>query len=148
MDMRIPLETAAESVQNADKAGSKAFSFTELPKHIKDDVANGMKETVEQRTVSAEEDTKFFGNGKDTMTVNALDDFERHGRSALDRIEIATGRTETAFTAKRNKFERTTRRTPVHSAAERGISTMNHLLDIFKNNRAGFKGVLDFFEVI
>ena len=51
MDMRIPLQTAAESVKNADKAGSKALSFTELTKHIKDNVANGMKEAVKQRTV-------------------------------------------------------------------------------------------------
>ena len=82
------------------------------------------------------------------MSVNTLDDFERHGSGALDRIEIATGRTETAFTAKRNKFERTTRRTPIHSTAVSRISAMNHLFDVFKNSRAGFESVLDFFIMV
>ena len=82
------------------------------------------------------------------MSVNTLDDFERHGSGALDTIEIATGRTETAFTAKRNKFERTTRRTPIHSTAVSRISAMNHLFDVFKNNRASLKGVFDLFVMI
>ena len=82
------------------------------------------------------------------MPVNALNDFEGHRSSSLDRIEITARRAETAFAAERNKFERTTRRTPVHSAAKSGISTMNHLLNIFENDRASLKGVLDFFIVI
>ena len=82
------------------------------------------------------------------MPVNALNDFERHGSCALDGIKISTGRTETAFAAKRNEFERTTRRTPIHSSALRGISAMNHLFDVFKDNRASFEGVLDFFIVV
>ena len=84
MDMRIPLKAAAESVKNADKAGSKALSFTEFTKHIKDNVANGMKETVKQRTISAEEDTKFFRDGEYAVSVNALNDFKRHGSGALN----------------------------------------------------------------
>ena len=82
------------------------------------------------------------------MPVNALNDFEGHGSSALDRIEISTRRTETAFAAKRNKFERTTRRTPIHSSAVSRIFAMNHLFDVFENNRASLKGVLDFFIVV
>ena len=82
------------------------------------------------------------------MPVNALNDFEGHRSGTLDGIEIATGRTETAFTAKRNKFERTTRRTPVHSSAVRRIATMNHLFDVFENNRAGLESVLDFFIMV
>ena len=142
------MQTAPEGMENADKTGSKALSFAEFAKHIKDDIADRMKETVEQRAVSAEEDTKLFRDGKNAMPVNALDNFERHGSGALNCVKIATGRTKTTFAAKRDKFERTTRRTPVHSAAERRVATMNHLLDIFENDRAGFEGVLDFFVVI
>ena len=82
------------------------------------------------------------------MSMNRLDDFERHGSCTLDRIEITTGRAETAFAAKRNKFERTTRRTPIHSTAASRISAMNHFFNAFKNNRTGVKGVLDFFVMI
>ena len=84
MDMRIPLQTTAEGMKNTDKTGSKAFSFTEFAKHIKNDVTNRMKKAVKQGTISAEEDTKFFGDGKNTMPMNALDNFERHRSGALD----------------------------------------------------------------
>ena len=82
------------------------------------------------------------------MPVNTLNDFERHRSSALNGIEITTGRTKTTFAAKRNKFERTTRRTPIHSTAASRISAMNHFFNAFKNNRTGVKGVLDFFVMI
>ena len=148
VNVRIPLKTSTEGVKNTDKSGGKTLGFIEFTEHAKNDVTDGMKETVEQGTVSAEKDAKFFRNSEYTMPVNALNDFEGHRSSSLDRIEISARRTETTFAAKRNKFERTTRRTPVHSTAESRIPTMNHLFDVFKNNRAGLKGVLDFFEVI
>ena len=87
-------------------------------------------------------------NGKNAMPMNALDDFKSHGSSTLDGIEISTGRTKTAFAAKRNEFERTARRTPVHSSAVSRIPAMNHFVNAFKNNRAGLKGVLDFFIMV
>ena len=148
VNVRIPLEAASKGVENTNEARSKMLRFIKFAEHAKDDIADGMKKAVEQRTISAEKDTKFFRNSEYTMPVNALNDFERHRSSALDRIEISARRAETAFAAKRNKFERTTRRTPVHSTAERRISAMNHLFDVFKNNRTGLKGVLDFFVVI
>lgn len=148
VNVRIPLEAASKGVENTNEARSKMLRFIKFAEHAKDDIADGMKKAVEQRTISAEKDTKFFRNSEYTMPVNALNDFERHRSSALDRIEISTRRTETAFAAKRNKFESTTRRTPVHSTAERRIPAMNHLFDVFKNNRTGLKGVLDFFVVI
>lgn len=148
VNMRIPLKATPKGMKNTDKARSKTLGFIEFAEHTKNDVADRMKKAVEQRTVSAEEDAEFFGDSENAMSVNGLDDFERHGSSTLDGIEISAGRAETAFAAKRNKFEGTTRGTPIHSSAVSRISTMNHLLDAFKNNRAGFQGVLDFFVVV
>ena len=122
--------------------------FIKFAEHAKNDIADGMKKAVEQRTISAEKDAKFFRNSEYTMPVNALNDFEGHRSSALDRIEISARRAKTTFAAKRNKFERTTRRTPIHSSAVSRISAMNHLFDAFENNRASLKGVLDFFVVV
>jgi len=148
MNVRIPLKAAPKGVKNADKAGSKTLGFIEFAEHAKNDVADGMKKAVEQRAISAEKDAKFFRNSEYTMPVNALNDFEGHRSGTLNGIEITTGRAKTTFAAKRNKFERTTRRTPVHSSAESRISAMNHLFDAFENNRASLKGVLDFFVVV
>ena len=148
VNMRIPLQATPKGMKNTDKTRSKMFSLVEFAEHTKNDIANRMKKTIEQRTISAEKDTKLLWDGKNAMSVNTLNDLERHGSGALDGIEISTGRAETAFAAKRNKFERTTRRTPIHGSAISRISAMNHLIDAFKNNRASLKGVLDFFVVI
>ena len=148
VNMRIPLKAAPEGVKNTDKAGSKTLSLIEFAEHTKDDVADRMKETVEQRTISTEEDTKFLRDSKNTMSMNTLDDFERHGSGTLNGIEITAGRAETAFAAKRDEFERTARRTPVHSSAVSRIPAMNHLLNAFENNGASLKGVLDFFIMV
>lgn len=148
MNMRIPLKASPKGVKNADKAGSKTLGFIELAEQVKDDIANGMKKTIEQRTISAEKDAKLLWDGKNAMPVNTLNEFERHRRSALDRIEIAAGGAKAALTAERNKFERTTRRAPIHGSAVSRISAMNHFLDAFENNRAGFQGVLDFFVMV
>ena len=142
------MKTAPKGMKNANKSGSKTLGFIELAEHTKNDVTNRMKKTVEQRAILAKKDAKLFRDGKNTVTMNALNNFERHGSSALDGIEISAGRTKTAFAAERNKFERTTRRTPVHSSAVSRISAMNHLFNAFKNNRASFEGVFDFFIVI
>ena len=135
-------------MENTNEARGKMLRFIKFAEHAEDDIADGMKKAVEQRTISAEKDAKFFRNSEYTVPVNTLNDFERHRSSALNGIEITTGRAKTTFAAKRNKFERTTRRTPVHSSAVSRISAMNHLFDAFENNRASLKGVLDFFVVV
>lgn len=43
-------------------------------------------------------------NGKNTVAMTAVEQFEGHGGGAFPGIESATGRTETAFAAKRHKF--------------------------------------------
>ena len=89
VNVRVPLKAAAKGVKDTDKAGSKSFSLIELAEHVKDDIANRMKKAIEQRTISVKEDAELFRNGKDTMSVNTLNEFKGHRSSALDRIEIA-----------------------------------------------------------
>ena len=55
MNMRVPLETATESVENTDKTGAKVLRFINFIEHTKDDIANGSKETVQKSTVFSEE---------------------------------------------------------------------------------------------
>ena len=66
----------------------------------------------------------------------------------MNGIKSAARRTETAFTAEWDKFKRTTRRTPIHSTAERRIAAMNHFFNIFESGGAELECVLDFFVMI
>ena len=46
------------------------------------------------------------------------------------------------------QIKRTTRRTPIHSTAERRIAAMNHFFNIFESGGAELERVLDFFVMI
>lgn len=46
MNVRIPFERTAESVENADKAGNKVSGFVQLMKQAKDNTADSTKKTV------------------------------------------------------------------------------------------------------
>lgn len=63
-----------------------------------------MKKAVQERAVMQEKIPELFIDGKNTMPVRDIDQFEGHRGSALHGIEISTGGTETAVTAERDKL--------------------------------------------
>ena len=71
------------------------------------------------------------------MPVNALNDFEGHRSSSLDRIEITARRAETAFAAERNEFQGSTFGAAIHGAAKRRVTTVDHLVNVFDNSLTG-----------
>ena len=77
-----------------------------------------MKQAVKKGMVLKKKDAEFFRNGKDTMPVNAGNQFTGHTKSPFLIIHVATGRTETAFTGKRDKFKVPTMRVAKESAAK------------------------------
>ena len=105
MDMRIPFQIPPEGMQDADKARSKVFGLVKLEEHTQDDIPDRMKQAVKKGMVLKKKDAEFFRNGKDTMPVNAGNQFTGHMKSPFLIIHVATGRTETAFTGKRDKFK-------------------------------------------
>lgn len=72
VNMGVPLQIAAESVKDEDEAGSKVLRLVEFTEHAEDDAGSRVKETVQKGTVFQEEDTEFFGDGKDAVTVGAV----------------------------------------------------------------------------
>ena len=117
MDMRIPFQIPPEGMQDADKARSKVFGLVKLEEHTQDDIPDRMKQAVKKGMVLKKKDAEFFRNDKDTMPVNAGNQFTGHMKSPFLIIHVATGRTETAFTGKRDKFKVPTMRAAKESAA-------------------------------
>ena len=107
-----------------------------------------MKETVKQRTVFEEKRAKIFVDGKNAVTVRDIYKFKGHSGSAFHGIFVAAGRAETAVTAERNKFKFPTVRTTVHCTAKSGITTFNHLVDIFHLGFSGMKSIFNFFIIV
>ena len=86
-------------MKDTDKSWNKVFGLIHLVKHTEDDIPDGMKETVKERTVTEEINTQFFRDSKNTVSVGTGNEFAGHGKRPLLIVFIATGRTKAAFTA-------------------------------------------------
>ena len=100
-----------------------------------------MKKAVQQGTVLEEEGAKVFVDGKDAVSVGDIDKFKRHRGSALHGILIATGRAETAMTAKGDKLELSAFGTAVHSTTVGRIATVDRLIHVFNDRIAWVKDI-------
>ena len=90
-----------------------------------------MEETVKERTVTEEINTKFFRDSKNTVSVGTGNKFTGHGKGPLLIVFVAAGRTEPAFASEWRKLEITTVRTSEHGSAAGRITAVNHLFNIF-----------------
>ncbi|CVI69777.1 hypothetical protein NDGK_01646 [Clostridiales bacterium CHKCI001] len=105
VDVRIPFESPAKSVEDHDISGGEVFGMVQIEKHAGNDTGDGMKEAVEEGTILKEEVAEIFVNGKNTMTVLDIDELKGHAGGAFHGIFVAAGGTKAAVTAKGDKFE-------------------------------------------
>ena len=124
VDMGIPFEIPAKSVEDHDISGSEIFGLIELEKHTGDDTGNRMEETVQERAVLEEKGTEIFINGKDAMTMVDIDELKKHRGGAFHGVFISAGRTETAATTERDKFQLAAVGTAVHGTAKGRIAAV------------------------
>ncbi len=82
------------------------------------------------------------------MSVLATYNLKRHGSGTVDGIFVATGRTETAFTAKRNELKFTTGTTAIHGTTEGRVTTIKHAVNVFHDGCSGMCGIKDFLIMI
>ena len=92
--------------------------------------------------------SEIFIDGKDAMTMMTLNEFKRHGSSAVIAILGTTGRTKLGMTTKRNKFKVATMSAAIHCTTKRRVTTVNHLVDAFHNDITGMKSILNYFIII
>lgn len=137
MDMRVPFEIPAECMKDTNEAGDKVFRLIDVMKHTKNNISDGMEETVEERAVAKEIDPQFFGDGKNTVTVDTGNEFRGHAKRTYLIVLVAAGRAEAAVTTKWYELEVTAVRTAIHGTAKRGITAVDHLIDIFDHRRSG-----------
>lgn len=76
----------------------------DFEKHKGNDTVDGMKKAVKGRTVFEKEIPEVFVNGKNTVAMAGLDEFESHAGRAFHGIFDAAGRAEAAVTAERKEF--------------------------------------------
>ena len=117
-------------------------------KHVHNNAADSLKKAVEKRTVFQKERTKFFINGKNTVSVSALNQFKSHGIGTFLSIFDTTGRTKATFASESDKFHVSAGRAGIHDAAIGRVATMNHSIDVIQFDISGMKGILNLFIIV
>lgn len=131
MNMRIPFEIPTEGMKNHDETGSVMFGMIEFEKHTGNDTVDCMEKTIQQRTILEKKISEILIDRENTMSMSDSNKLKRHTGSARHGVFIATGRTETAVAAKRDKFKVSTVCAGIHCTAERRVATVNHLIYVF-----------------
>lgn len=139
MDMRIPLETAAKGMKDADKARCELLRAVDFVEHLKDNFFDRLKKEIEKFPVFKKKVADFLRNRKNQVPVSAAYGFQRNRSRALDGIEIPTSGTKTAAAVKRDELDIATGFTFINSATVIRIATMNHAVDIFNNGCSWFE---------
>ena len=147
MNVRIPFERPAEGMQDTDETRNEVSFFVHFMEHSENDIANSLKKAVKEGAVIQKERPQVFVNGKNEVSVGAVNEFECHFSRAVNGVLIAAGRAKFRMAAERNEFKLAAVGTAIHGTAKRGIPTVNHLLNIFHNNGTGMKDIFNFFIV-
>jgi len=137
MDVGVPFQVSSKCMKDRNETWSKQFRFIVLVEHSEDNRANGAEEAVQEITVFKEKVSEGIIDCKDTVSVLGIDDLRRHGKSAVNRVLVATGRAEAAFATERNKLEIAAFFTPPHDTTISGVSAVDHLIDVFNDGIAG-----------
>ena len=124
VDMGIPFEVPAKSVEDHDISRGEIFGLVELEKHTGDDTGDRMEETVQERAVLEEKGTEIFINGKDAMAMADIDELKKHRGGAFHRVFITAGRAETAAATERDEFQLAAVGTAVHGTAKGRIAAV------------------------
>ena len=148
MDVGIPLQGTAESVQDTDKTRCKIFRFVHLVEQAQDNGPYGIEKAVQQRAVRKEKPAELPGDCEDTMTMFAFDQLSRHGCRAFSGIKVSAGRTKPGMAAKRDKLKMAAKRAAIHGAAKGGVTTVDHSVDVFGLCAAGMESIYDFFIMV
>lgn len=148
VDMRIPFKRSAKSMEDTDKTGDEVSAFVQFMEKSEDDTADSLKKAVKERAVIQKERAQVFINGKNKVSVGAVNEFKGHFSRAVDAVFIAAGGTKLGMAAERDKFKFATVGTAIHRATIRRVPAVDHLLDVFHNNGTGMKDIFNFFIVL
>lgn len=124
VDMGIPFEVPAKSVEDHDISRGEILGLVELEKHTGDDTGDRMEETVQERAVLEEKGTEIFINGKDAMAMADIDELKKHRGGAFHSVFITAGRAETAAATERDEIQLAAVGTAEHGTAKGRIAAV------------------------
>lgn len=136
MNMRVPLEVTAESMEGTDDARGKRFPMIERVHPVGNRLNSSLEEKIQKSTVLSEKSTEFQRDRKDNVSVAAVNQLcgDRIGTVCL--IGGATSIAEAGFAAERYIVESIAVMAVVETIAIFAVTTTEHLLDFTLDNGA------------
>lgn len=147
MDMRVPFQRSAEGMKDAGETGNEVSVFIQFMEKPEDDAAYSLKKAVQQGPVIQKERPQVFINGKNEVSVCAVNEFKGHFCGEVNGVFVTAGRAKLRMAAEGNEFQFAAVGTGKHGTTKRRVSTVNHLLHVFQNNGTRMKSIFNFFVV-
>jgi hypothetical protein len=99
MDMGVPLEVTSKSMKGTDDARSKGFLMVEGVHPIGNYLCRSLEQDIKKGTVLSEKLTKFLRDGKDNVSVAAVNELGSNRVSPVSLVGGAAGIAEAGLTA-------------------------------------------------
>ena len=136
VDMGIPFEITAESMQDANHTELELLFFVLRQSPILNDLCCRTEKDMKQIAILTKIWTEFFSDREDDMTMPAVNQFFFNGGSAVILIGRTTSTAESRMTAKRNKAFAKATRTFIQSKAITRIAAAYNSFYFIGNNRS------------
>ena len=116
--------------------GFPRSNLTSGPFRIVNDLSGRTKEDIEKIAVCSEIWAKLIRDGKNNMTMSAINELFFNGGSTVILISGAAGTAETGVTSERNETDALTARTLVESKTHFRVTTRENPVDLIDDDRS------------
>ena len=123
-------------MQGDNHARFEIFLMVLIVEPVRKDLCGRMEQDMEKGAVLTEVRAEFFCNGKNDMSVSAMDEFKGNGVGTVSLIGGAAGVAESGVTAERNEPVCAAVGALVKSAAEIRVTAADDLTHFRVNDRA------------
>ena len=105
VNMGIPFQVTSKRVENTDHTKLELFLLVKRQSPVVNDLSGGTKEDIEKIAVCSEIWAELIRDGKNNMTMSAINELFFNGGSTVILISGAAGTAETGVTSEWNETD-------------------------------------------
>ena len=136
VNMRIPFQVTSKRVEDTDHTKLELFLLVKRQSPVVNDLSGRTKEDIEKIAVCSEIWAELIRDGKNNMTMSAINELFFNGGSTVILISGATGTAETGVTSERNETDALAARTLVESKTHFRVTTRENPVDFINDDRS------------
>ena len=136
VNMGIPFQVTPKRVENTDHTKLELLLLVQRQSPVVNDLRGRTKEDIEKIAVSSEIWAELIRDGKNNMTMSAIDELFFHRGSTVILISGAAGIAETGVTSEGNETDPLAARTLVESKSHFRVTTRENPVDLIDDDRS------------